>query len=152
MHYMVNPFNMPSAHPPEAWNCIYGDTSRPLLLDVGCAKGRWIEHMAAETSVRLLAADTPFNYLGVEIYGPLVELANQRRDEAEEIRSRAGIVPKKNLHYVHANIITSFKSLQLPNLHTVCFQFCDPWLKKVRRRTVTPQVCVCVCMCARETD
>jgi len=132
MHYMVNPFSMPRAHGPEPWNDIYGDVSKPLLLDVGCAKGRWIEHMASETSVRLELNGRTFNYCGVEIYEPLVELAIQRRQEAAD--------PKRNLHYVHANIISSLKTLELPNLHTVCFQFCDPWLKKARRRTVTPEV------------
>eukprot|EP00802_Teleaulax_amphioxeia_P011175 Tamp_11205.p1 GENE.Tamp_11205~~Tamp_11205.p1 ORF type:complete len:401 (-),score=86.78 Tamp_11205:741-1841(-) len=132
MHYMVNPFNMPSAHGPEPWAEIYADVSKPLLLDVGCAKGRWIEHMAAETSVRLELGGGTFNFCGVEIYGPLVEMAIQRRQEAAD--------SKRNLHYVHANIISSLKTLALPNLHTVCFQFCDPWLKKARRRTVTPEV------------
>ena len=134
MHYMVNPFNMPAARPPEPWGEVFSDLTRPLLLDVGCAKGRWIQHMAAETSVRLQLQGKPFNYCGVEIYGPLVELAKERRDTG---------VPawqKSNLHYVHANIITSLRTLELPNLHTICFQFCDPWLKKRRRRTVTPEV------------
>ncbi len=27
--------------------------SRPLLLDVGCAKGRWVEELAAQDAVRL---------------------------------------------------------------------------------------------------
>ncbi len=132
LHYMVNPFNMPQAHEREAWEQIYADVSKPLLVDVGCAKGRWIQHMAAETSVRLEAGCKTFNYCGIEIYGPLVEMANAQRDQIADT--------KRNLHYVHANIITSLKTLQLPNLHTICFQYCDPWLKKARRRTVTPQV------------
>ena len=129
---MINPFNMPQAHEREAWEQIYADLTKPLLVDVGCAKGRWVEHMAAETSVRLELQDTPFNYCGIEIYGPLVEAANQKRNLLAD--------PRRNLHYVHANIITSLKTLQLPNLHTICFQYCDPWLKKARRRTVTPLV------------
>jgi tRNA (guanine-N7-)-methyltransferase len=133
MHYMVNPFSMPEARPAEDWQNVFGDLTKPLLLDVGCAKGRWLGHMAAETSVRLELAGKTYNYCGVEIYGPLVEQANLR----------ISADPKRNLHnlhYVHANIKSSLKSLQFPNLHTVCFQFCDPWLKKVRRRTVDPKL------------
>jgi tRNA (guanine-N7-)-methyltransferase len=132
--HMLNPFKCPLAVSSPNWDEIYSDTNRPLLLDIGCAKGRWIEQLASETSVRLELDGRQFNYCGVELYAPLVEMAN-----ANILSSRReGCHTNRNLHYISANINVSLASLKFPSLHTVCIQFPDPWIKKRKRRVVTP--------------
>ena len=132
--HMLNPFKCPSAVASPPWNSIYSDTTLPLLLDIGCAKGRWIDQLASESVIRLELNGQPFNYCGVELYAPLVEMANANILAAR----RAGSSTTRNLHYISANINTSLHSLAFPNLHTVCIQFPDPWIKKSKRRVVTP--------------
>ena len=132
--HMLNPFKCPSAVPSPIWGEIYSDPSRPLLLDIGCAKGRWIEQLASECAVRLELDGRPFNYCGVELYGPLVEMANASISSSRQ----EGFLKHRNLHYIAANINTSLASLKFPSLHTVCIQFPDPWIKKRKRRVVTP--------------
>jgi tRNA (guanine-N7-)-methyltransferase len=132
--HMLNPFKCPESVVAPNWQEIYSDPTLPLLLDIGCAKGRWIEQLASGKVVLLEYNGRPFNYCGVELYAPLVEMANAnilaaRREDGELAM---------NLHYVAANINTSLRSLAFPALHTVCIQFPDPWIKKRKRRVVTP--------------
>jgi len=85
--------------------------------------------------VRLELGGKTFNYCGVEIYGPIVELANARRV--------GGASAQGNLHYVHANIITSLKVVSGRQ---------RKYQEKVHacvRACVRACVYVCVCACAR---
>ncbi|KAJ1475702.1 putative methyltransferase-domain-containing protein [Baffinella frigidus] len=132
--HMLNPFRCPGQTAAPAWSAVYSDLSKPLLLDVGCARGRWVRDLAAGTTVRLELDGQTFNFCGNELYAPLVEAANAANDAAADAAPAA----EKNLHFVSANAMTSLRSLELPNLHTVCIQFPDPWIKKKKRRVVSP--------------
>ncbi|MCW5962116.1 MAG: tRNA (guanosine(46)-N7)-methyltransferase TrmB [Pyrinomonadaceae bacterium] len=107
---------------------IFPHADRPLFLDVGCGRGRFIQKMAA--------LDRNTNFLGLEIRQPLV-------DEANEIAAERGI---ENLHYEFCNATLAAETLfdNLPNniLKAVSIQFPDPWFKKrhAKRRMVKPKL------------
>lgn len=107
---------------------VFADPAKPLFLDLGCARGRFVLKMAE--------ADAATNYLGIEIREPLVKEANRIASEAK----------LTNLHYEFTNALLSLdKSLELLPagiLKTVTIQFPDPWFKKkhAKRRMVTPDL------------
>ncbi len=126
----VNPLSskFQTALAPPDWGQIFDNLQRPLHLDIGCARGRFLQQFSP------LAPD--WNFLGIEIRQPLVDAANQWRDEAE----------LKNLHFLFCNINTSLEPLlhSLPpgRLQRVSIQFPDPWFKKrhQKRRVVQPEL------------
>ena len=59
---------------------MFEEPGLPLLLDIGCAKGRWAERMAGASPSTL--PGSRHNFLGVELFAPLVAAANARRDAA----------------------------------------------------------------------
>ncbi|KAK3265647.1 hypothetical protein CYMTET_25684 [Cymbomonas tetramitiformis] len=120
--YMLNPLGVASLEAAPDWGSLYDDPTRPLLLDIGCAKGQWLRQLAAENIVRLEKDGRPFNYCGVELYEPLVLAANEQ----------AKALGHRNLHYLAGNAVPSLRALQLLNLQTVCIQFPDPWSAKKR--------------------
>ncbi|HEY8559679.1 MAG TPA: tRNA (guanosine(46)-N7)-methyltransferase TrmB [Pyrinomonadaceae bacterium] len=103
---------------------IFADASRPLFLDIGCARGRFILKMAGIEKER--------NFLGVEIREPLVA-------EGNRLAKEAGLT---NLHYEFCNAMIALDKLlqKIPEglLETVTIQFPDPWFKKkhAKRRMV----------------
>ncbi len=110
---------------PPVWTEIYADCSKPLSLDIGSARGRYILQMAQ------LKPD--WNFLGLEIREPLVDRCNEVRDEL-------GLT---NLHYIFCNANVSLAGLLTKNsLHEVTVQFPDPWFKRrqQKRRTVQPEL------------
>ncbi|TAG69649.1 MAG: tRNA (guanosine(46)-N7)-methyltransferase TrmB [Oscillatoriales cyanobacterium] len=126
----VNPLSMryqTSASPPD-WTKIYSDLNLPLHLDIGCARGRFLWHMAQ--------AQADWNFLGLEIREPLVDEANLWRDEK-------GLT---NLHYLFCNANSSLKpileTLPAGTLQRVSIQFPDPWFKKKhhKRRVVQQEL------------
>ncbi len=126
----VNPFAKRYLRPVRIpdWQKVYADLSRPLHLDIGCARGRFVLQMAQQHSES--------NFLGLEIREPLVEDANVRRDE----------LGLDNLHYLfcHANqsLEAILASLPPGYLAATYIQFPDPWFKKrhVKRRVVQPEL------------
>jgi tRNA (guanine-N7-)-methyltransferase len=102
--------------------------NRPLHLDIGCARGRFLLALAQQ--------NPEINYLGIEIRRQLVDLANQERDEL-------GLT---NLHYLFGNMNSSAKllleSLPKNSLKIISIQFPDPWFKKKhnKRRVVQPEL------------
>mmetsp|Transcript_12764 Transcript_12764/g.53505 ORF Transcript_12764/g.53505 Transcript_12764/m.53505 type:complete len:284 (-) Transcript_12764:1146-1997(-) len=83
------------------WSDVYDDLDRPLLIDVGCAKGRFLMRAATTDAERFEASLSTFgetrpkrhNLLGLEIYAPIVEEAlrwtatnalRHRRDDASD--------------------------------------------------------------------
>ena len=70
--------------PPPDWSAVFSDPDRPTVVDVGCAKGRFLQRAATSDAERferdasrLLGgeggtAEPPFNFLGLEIYEPIV--------------------------------------------------------------------------------
>ncbi|NES96908.1 MAG: tRNA (guanosine(46)-N7)-methyltransferase TrmB [Desertifilum sp. SIO1I2] len=113
---------------PPQWENLYGKVQQPLHLDIGCARGRFVLKMAQ--------ALPQWNFLGLEIREPLVEEANQIRDQL-------GLI---NLHYLFCNANNSLQPLlvSLPTgvLQRVTIQFPDPWFKKrhQKRRVVQPEL------------
>ena len=130
VHQHVNPLAPFFRFVPEPVKLekVFADPAKPLFLDIGCARGRFILRMAEN--------DAATNYLGIEIREPLVHEANRLAEEA-------GLT---NLHYEFTNALLSLdRSLaELPDgiLQTVTIQFPDPWFKKkhAKRRMVTPQL------------
>jgi tRNA (guanine-N7-)-methyltransferase len=106
----------------------FANPSRPLLLDIGCARGRFL--------LRMAEAQPEWNYLGVEIRAQLVE-------EANHLACEAGIT---NLHYAFCNAMLWLDRLleNIPNgtLQIVTIQFPDPWFKKrhAKRRMVNEEL------------
>ena len=107
---------------------VFADASRPLLLDVGCARGRFL--------LRMAKAEPAWNYLGLEIRQPLV-------DEANRLAADAGL---GNLHYSFANAMLwldrSVRDIPDGILQAVTIQFPDPWFKKkhAKRRMVNEEM------------
>jgi tRNA (guanine-N7-)-methyltransferase len=130
VHQHVNPFApfYRQSPKPIALEDIFAAPERPLHLDIGCARGRFILRMAEVVP--------DWNFLGVEIRHQLV-------DEANRI---AGEHALSNLHYAFCNALLWLGRLieKIPNeqLHAVTIQFPDPWFKKkhAKRRMVTPEM------------
>jgi tRNA (guanine-N7-)-methyltransferase len=126
----VNPLSRKYATPaqPPDWAQIYPDLTRPLHLDIGCGKGRFVLQMAV--------VEPDWNYLGLEIREPLVEQAIGWRDE----------LSLTNLHYLFCNANNSLQpllaSLPTGSLQRVSIQFPDPWFKRKhqKRRVVQPEM------------
>jgi tRNA (guanine-N7-)-methyltransferase len=122
----VNPLSRQHQTPIASpdWQSIFANPTRPLHLDIGCARGQFLLEMAQ--------VQPDWNFLGIEIRDPLVELANQLRDQQQ----------LHNLHYIAGNINVSLPTLNLPEtLQRVTIQFPDPWFKQRhrKRRVVHPQ-------------
>ncbi len=111
---LSNVFQVPVL-PPD-WSQIYKDLSKPLHLDIGCARGRFILSMAQ--------VEPAWNFLGLEIRQPLVEEANNIAAEKQ----------LTNLYYFFCNANNSLKtvlqSLPPAMLQRVTIQFPDPWFKQ----------------------
>lgn len=111
---------------------VFADPTKPLLLDIGCARGRFLLKMAAERP--------EWNYLGVEIREPLVDEANRLAREAN----------LANLNYVFCNAMLFIDKLiaEIPNdlLKQVTIQFPDPWFKRKhsKRRMVNEEMVDCL--------
>lgn len=126
----VNPLSQKyqSVVTPPDWSEIYGDPQRSLHIDIGCGKGQFLLQMAQ------LVPD--WNFLGLEIREPVVDMAQQYRDQAE----------LTNLHFLFCNANTSLQSLMaswpVNPLRRVTIQFPDPWFKKrhQKRRVVQPEL------------
>ncbi|MBS1795099.1 MAG: tRNA (guanosine(46)-N7)-methyltransferase TrmB [Acidobacteria bacterium] len=130
VHQHVNPLAPFFRFKPAAVELekIFTDPERPLFLDIGCARGRFVLQMAE--------ADRTQNYLGVEIREPLVA-------EGNRIAAEKNLT---NLHYEFANAMIALDRLleKLPAgiLETVAIQFPDPWFKKkhAKRRMVNREL------------
>jgi tRNA (guanine-N7-)-methyltransferase len=126
VHQHVNPLAPYYRKPPQPVDIesVFSEPDRPLLLDIVCARGRFV--------LRMAEAEPGWNYLGVEIRQPLV-------DEANRIASDTGLM---NLHYEFCNAMLWLARLvaDIPDgiLQAVTIQFPDPWFKKkhAKRRMV----------------
>ena len=126
----VNPLSKKYQTPisPPDWSKVYHDFDRPLHLDIGCGKGRFLLQMAA--------IEPEWNFLGLEIREPLVDQANGWTTEL-------GLT---NLHYLFCNANNSLRpllrSLPTGRLQYVTIQFPDPWFKRKhqKRRVVQPEL------------
>ena len=130
VHQHVNPLAPFYRQAPKAIDIesIFAEPDRPMLLDIGCARGRFL--------LRMAEAEPQWNYLGVEIRHQLV-------DEANRIASDEGFT---NLHYAFCNAMLWLDRLigNIPPgiLQAVTIQFPDPWFKKkhAKRRMVNDEM------------
>lgn len=130
VHQHVNPLAPFYRRSPEPVDIesVFAEPDRPLLLDIGCARGRF--------PLRMAVAEPRWNYLGVEIRQPLV-------DEANRIAAEEGLT---NVHYAFCNAMLWLGRLinDIPDgiLQTVTIQFPDPWFKKkhAKRRMVNEEM------------
>ena len=130
VHQHVNPLApfYRQAPKPVDIAAMFADPTLPLLLDIGCARGRFL--------LRMAEAEPTWNYLGVEIREPLV-------DEANRLAAEAGL---NNVHYAFCNAMLWLEKLLegVPKdlLQTVTIQFPDPWFKKkhAKRRMVNEEM------------
>ena len=65
MRQHINPLKSRFQTPAEApdWNEVYADPSLPLILDIGCAAGRFLLEMAEQFP--------EYNFLGLDIREPV---------------------------------------------------------------------------------
>ena len=130
VHQHVNPLAPYYRQAPKAVDVetVFAEADRPLLLDLGCARGRYL--------LRMASARPEWNYLGVEIREPLVSEANQIADDY-------GLT---NLHYAFCNAMLwldrLLEGIPAGILQAVTIQFPDPWFKKrhAKRRMVNEEV------------
>ena len=130
VHQHVNPLSPYYRQEPKPVDIesVFAEPERPLLLDIGCARGRFL--------LRMAEAEPTWNYLGVEIREPLVGEANRLAEEA-------GL---KNVHYAFCNAMLWLDRLLegIPKglLQSVTIQFPDPWFKKkhAKRRMVNEEM------------
>jgi tRNA (guanine-N7-)-methyltransferase len=130
IHQHVNPLSpfYRQAPKPVDVESAFADPERPLLLDIGCARGRFL--------LRMAEAEPAWNYVGVEIREPLV-------DEANRLAEEHGLT---NLHYSFSNAMFWLDRLldALPAglLQKVTIQFPDPWFKRkhAKRRMVNEEM------------
>ncbi len=126
VHQHVNPLSPYYRQSPEPIDIesIFAEPDRPLHLDIGSARGRFI--------LRMAEAEPRWNYLGIEIREPLV-------GEANRIAGEEGLT---NVHYAFCNAMLWLDRLigDVPPgiLQAVTIQFPDPWFKKkhAKRRMV----------------
>jgi tRNA (guanine-N7-)-methyltransferase len=130
VHQHVNPLApfYRQAPKPVDVESAFADPDRPMMLDIGSARGRFL--------LRMAEAEPKWNYLGVEIREPLV-------DEANRIALDEGFT---NLHYAFCNAMLWLDRLMedVPAglLQAVTIQFPDPWFKKkhAKRRMVNAEM------------
>jgi tRNA (guanine-N7-)-methyltransferase len=130
VHQHVNPLAPFYRQAPEPidLDAVFADPGRPLHLDIGCARGRFL--------LRMADAERGWNFLGVEIREPLV-------DEANRLASEAGLT---SLHYAFCNAMLwlGWLAKDVPDdlLQMVTIQFPDPWFKKkhAKRRMVNAEL------------
>jgi tRNA (guanine-N7-)-methyltransferase len=124
----VNPLSHKYANPAAlpVWGEVFAHPDRPLILDIGCAKG--------EFPLAMAHAQLDRNFLGIEIREPLVHQAN-------EWVQQQGLT---NLHFLFCNANNTLQPLlaSFPTgiLQQVTIQFPDPWFKRRhnKRRVVQP--------------
>jgi len=130
VHQHVNPLSPYYRQEPNPIDIgsVFAEPEKPLLLDIGCARGRFL--------LRIAEAQPGWNYLGVEIREPLVA-------EANRLAAEAGL---ENVHYAFCNAMLWLERLLegIPDgvLQAVTIQFPDPWFKKkhAKRRMVNPEM------------
>jgi tRNA (guanine-N7-)-methyltransferase len=130
----VNPlsrfFQQPLQLPPAEQ--LFAEPERPIHLDIGCARGRFL--------LALAQAEPQRNYLGVEIRRALVEAAEADRQALQ----------LEHLRYLFCNANVSLQNWleQLPagQLERVTIQFPDPWFKKKhhKRRVLQPELLLAI--------
>ncbi|TMW64390.1 hypothetical protein Poli38472_013012 [Pythium oligandrum] len=125
----VNPLSQRYREPialPD-WTACFAQPELPIHLDIGCARGKYLNAVAAE-------ADGRMNFVGVEI----------RQSVLDEAKEEAELRKLRNIAFIHANMNFQ-QSLLIPSLpgpiQSVSIFHPDPWMKKrhIKRRLVTDE-------------
>ena len=109
---------------------MFAQSSRPLHLDIGCARGGFL--------LSLAPLQPEWNHVGVEIRHPLVLSAERDRQELE----------LDNLRFLFCNVNVSLEewldALPRDQLQWVSIQFPDPWFKRrhQKRRVLQPSLLI----------
>ena len=127
MRQHVNPlsqfFQLPLSLPSK--NVLFRKSHNPIHLDIGSAKGEFL--------IALATKYPDWNFVGLEIREPLVELCEKKRKKLE----------LNNLKFLFCNVNISLnewlKDLDYGQLKRVSIQFPDPWFKRkhFKRRVLT---------------
>lgn len=132
MKKMTNPLAKQFQKPLKIphWSAIFQNPQLPCLIDIGCAKGRFLQKMAI--SDRFIEKFGSHNFIGIEIFEPLAIAANIRTRE----------LGLKNLHYINGSANTTnfldFLRSVGSSVSKICIQFPDPWFdEKACRRVLT---------------
>jgi tRNA (guanine-N7-)-methyltransferase len=131
----VNPlarrFQMPTLLSPDWPKDTFNDMSRPLFLDIGCAKGGFMLDVAK-------ANPEDYNYLGLEIR-PLVAYHAQERVERHGLTGHLGFVGC-NANVDLERLLTLYDAQDRLQMTTI--QYPDPHFKAqhAKRRVVTPEL------------
>eukprot|EP01133_Synstelium_polycarpum_P010757 gene10757-12527_t len=128
----VNPlqYRYQVSTPLPDWPAIYGDSQRPLHVDLGCGNG--------ESILRLSLTQPDYNYLGLDIRDHNIESAVRSKQTIEFEVGK----PLDNLHVIQTNVNVNFyniaRSLPPSIIQKVSILFPDPWAKKshLKRRMV----------------
>lgn len=113
---------------PVGPDSVFDEAELPMLVDIGCARGRFL--------LKLAGVEARRNYLGVEIREPLVV-------EANRLAAEAGL---RNLHYEFCNAMleldTLLSAIPAGRIEMFTIQFPDPWFKKkhAKRRMVNEEL------------
>jgi tRNA (guanine-N7-)-methyltransferase len=130
VHQHVNPLSPYYRQEPAPVDLaeVFGESSLPLHLDIGSARGRFL--------LRMAEVERGWNFFGVEIREPLV-------NEANRLAKQAGL---NNLHYEFCNAMLwlgrLLEGVHVGRLQIVTIHFPDPWFKKrhAKRRMVTAEL------------
>jgi len=114
----VNPlsqfFQLPLSLPRK--NVIFKKPHYPIHLDIGSAKGEFLIELATKYP--------EWNFVGLEIREPLVELCEKKRKKLD----------LNNLKFLFCNVNVSLdewlSDLDIGQLKRVSIQFPDPWFKR----------------------
>lgn len=107
----------------------FQESTLPILIDIGCAKGTWAMEYAK--------ANPTMNILGLEIRKPVVIEAMRRKT----------LLDLKNVHFMYANANVDVKNIlsdivNVTTLDMITIQFPDPHFKKRnhKRRVVNDEL------------
>ncbi len=127
MRQHVNPlsqfFQLPLSIPRKS--ILFKDSHYPIHLDIGSAKGEFLIELASKYP--------KWNFVGLEIREPLVNLSERKRKKLE----------LQNLRFLYCNVNVSLDEwlldLDFNQLKRVSIQFPDPWFKRkhIKRRVLT---------------
>ena len=109
------------------WRQALFQNDRPLMLEIGMGKGRFI----METALR----NPEYNYLGIERYNTVLLKALQKRERLEE-----HIPPLHNLYYLSMDARLLREYFAAGEISRIYLNFSDPWPKKrqANRRLTSP--------------
>ena len=132
----------------------FSNHSRPLIVDVGSAQGRFLIQLAQRHSEN---GTSPYNYVGFELRSGLVNAANeavqssnikgsvlflQGDAKTNMLQSLAPVVPNTTHVDTTTGATNAEPSTTTPSAHVewLTIQFPDPWTKKKhhKRRLVDP--------------